>query len=270
MTNYFRELHPISTGVYFLGMLILIMMASYNKSMVILFLALSVHVIYTEGIRAFAKALRTYLVMILGFGIFNLIFYHQGETPFLYVNDVPLTLESLEYGICMGFMVVSLLLWYRLFNAVFDNQKIIWMTGRHFPVTGLILSMVFCYYDKFIHKIDKIKEVWHTWSLEKEVGKLRYAGIILSVLLSVMLEDSVNTALSMEARGYGKAGRTSYLTYHWTFPDNIVIFFALLLSIGGILTGNGTRTGIMALLAVLPVFYDIYKEIQWKYYQSKI
>ena len=42
MTNYFRELHPISTGVYFLGMLILIMMASYNKSMVILFLALSV------------------------------------------------------------------------------------------------------------------------------------------------------------------------------------------------------------------------------------
>ena len=143
MTNYFRELHPISTGVYFLGMLILIMMASYNKSMVILFLALSVHVIYTEGIRAFAKALRTYLVMILGFGIFNLIFYHQGETPFLYVNDVPLTMESLEYGICMGFMVVSLLLWYRLFNAVFDNQKIIWMTGRHFPVTGLIVSMVF-------------------------------------------------------------------------------------------------------------------------------
>lgn len=82
MTNYFRELHPISTGVYFLGMLILIMMASYNKSMVILFLALSVHVIYTEGIRAFAKELRTYLVMILGFGIFNLIFYHQERLRF--------------------------------------------------------------------------------------------------------------------------------------------------------------------------------------------
>lgn len=270
MTNYFRELHPISTGIYFFILLLLIMVSSYDWDMAVFFAALSPVIIYTGGIRPYMKSLKTYGMMIAIFGIFNVIFNHQGDTPFLYVNGIPLTVEALTYGIFTGFMAASLLMWFQIFNSVFDSRKITWLTGRYFPVTGLILSMVFCYYDKFRNKIDKIKEVWHSYGTEEKFGKVKHAGIILSVLLSVMLEDSMDTAMSMKARGYGGTKRTSYLVYHREIRDGILILAALCFFTVSFLTAEWVRRAVLAGYAAIPAVYNIYKEMQWKYYRSKI
>lgn len=270
MTNHFRELHPWSTAVYMSAALLMIMFSEYNITMPLIFAGLSFNDIYIRGIRRYARSFRGYAAIVLVMSVFNVLFHHSGDTPFLYINDQPLTVESLVYGLFTGIMIASLLLWFQIFNDIFDSRKLTCIIGKRLPVTGLIISMVFCYYEKFLSKIDKIKEVWNTFGTEEKFGKVKNAGIILSVLLSVMLEDSVDTAMSMSARGYGKRKRTDYIKYRWERADIILIMLSL--CAGGLIFLLKTESSyfVPAAFMTIPLIYNIYKEIQWKYYLSKI
>lgn len=269
MTNYLRELHPWSAIVYLLMVLVLIMTSPYEIQMVYMFLLMSLNCMFSSGVKKYVKSLKLYIVMIVFLAVFNVIFNPMGDTPFLYINGRPLTKESFQYGMYMGFMVSSLFLWFQLFSDVFDNRKITYLIGSRLPVTGLIISMVFCYYDKFITKIDKIKEVWDTYALKVAQSPIKKAGITLSVLLSVMLEDSVDTAMSMNARGYGKGKRTQYICYSFQFMDGVLLVTAGMML--GINIWNPTGKQVCVwIFMLLPVVYNIVKELQWKFYLSKI
>lgn len=270
MTNYLKELHPFSIGCYLFFLLFLILTADYNQDMVILFFAFSLFVFYHDGIATYGKMMGSFMLMILGFALFEVIFYHQGEHPFLYINGIPLTMEALFYGVAMGCMVAALFLWFRIFNRIFDSRKITWMLGSRFPVTGLILSMVFCYYDKFRHKLDKIQEVWESYGTEKKFGTFKHSGIVLSVLLSVMLEDSVDTAMSMNVRAYGKGKRTSYVHYTWQLADVFFVLCTIFAIVRYLIVPPQQHRTVMFFLVIVPILYNIYKELQWKYYLWKI
>lgn len=269
MNNYMKELHPWSVVIYLFMIMFLIMVLPYDKSMILMFLLLSVNVICSLGIRKYMSSFRFFVGMILFFAVFNVIFNPRGETAVLYINDRPLTKESFYYGMYMGFMVSSMFLWFKIFQDTLDNRKITYLIGSRFPVTGLIVSMVFCYYEKFINKIDKIKEVWNTYVFEEAKHPVKKAGIVLSVLLSVMLEDSMDTAMSMNARGYGKGKRSGYISYDFQWMDGVLIAIVALLPVLWFLQPS-KRLFVVVYYLLLPVFYQIFKELQWKYYLSKI
>lgn len=269
MINYIRELHPWAAVIYLLMSLILIMTSPYNNRMILVFALLSINCICSLGAKKYFKSLKFYIVMILFLAVFNMMFNPKGNTPFLYINDRPFTKEALLYGIYMGFMVSAVFAWFQLFQDIFDNRKITYLIGSRLPVTGLIISMVFCYYEKFLTKIDKIKEVWDTYAIEAAKDPLKKAGIILSVLLSVMLEDSVDTAMSMNARGYGKGKRTNYTQYSIQTMDVILLIASAAML--AILIWNPACISIcMIIFMLLPVIYNMFKELQWKFYLSKI
>lgn len=272
MTNYFKELHPVSVAAYMIGMLLLILFTPYDYKMFLVLIIISFFSLYIYGIKKYLQSLAGFFVVMIGFSIFNMIFYHAGETPFLYVNDVPLTVESLEYGFYTGAMVCALFLWFKLMQELLDNRKITYLIGRKLPVIGLVISMVFTYYDKFVWKIDKIKEVWNTYEKEEKIGRLKYAGIIFSVLLSVMLEDSVKTAQSMKARGYGSNTRTNYNSYSFRLSDAAIICVTIIILVARftVLTGFKHSFYLSILYMIIPVLFNIGRELQWKVYQSRI
>lgn len=269
MAAYIRQLHPWAAMIYLLMALVLVMTSPYDMQMALLFGLLSVNSIVMRGMGTYLKSARLYLCMIVFFGLFNMIFNPRGDNVLLYVNDRPLTEEALLYGVFMGFMVSALFVWFQIFQEVFDNKKIVYLIGSRLPVTGLILSMVFCYYEKFVAKIDKIREVWDTYVFEEARNPVKKAAIVLSVLLSVMLEDSVDTALSMEARGYGRGKRTSYVVYSFQWMDGILTGASIIMV--GMLIWNPPMKGLaMVIFMLLPVMFCIVKELQWKFYMSRI
>ncbi len=269
MTNFFREIHPWAIMIYLLGAIWRIAITDYDITMIYWFIALSCTDISISGIRDFGKRLRYYAGMILVMAAFQVVFNHSGDRVFLYVNGQPWTWDAFVYGFYMGCMVSGLCLWFQVFQKCLDNQKITYMIGNRFPTVALIINMVFCYYEKFIYKIDKIREVWHAYGTEKTLGGKKHAGILLSVLLTVMLEDSIDTAMSMSARGYGSGKRTHYKVYPWMLRDSIVTGVAGLVCIGCMFWKAGV-VKIGMLYMILPVLYNGYKELQWKYYQWKI
>lgn len=265
MENYFSKLHPLTNLAVLLVVLIYLMLVGTTPWILCGFCALSLCTAWEKGVREYGALLGSRLVTVLFFALFNVIFNHAGETPFLYVNDMPLTVEALTYGTWVGVMVVSLFLWFDLFHGCMDNGKITWLLGSRFPTCALVLTMIFCYREKFRYKILRIRQVWDTYGTKERFGTVKNLGIVLSVLLSVMLEDSMDTALSMSARGYGSGKRTRYLTYVFTGEDGVIL---ALLGIAMVLAWQGGAAFhvLFGACSLAPLIYNVYKELQWKYY----
>lgn len=261
--NHFSGFHPATLLFYFMLLIIMIFMCNYNFILIYAFISFSLSTVYLEGIKAYIKALIYYIILTLITGIFNCIFNHSGDHIFLYVNDTPLTFDSLFYGMYTGVMVSCLLMWFKLFNHSMDNGKINYLIGKRFPVTGLIISMCFSFTNRFKRKLDEIRQALYT--LDNSRMTIKNAAITLNTLINVMLYDSVITADSMTARGYGLRHRRLYNRYSICVEDVAFIIISALLFI---LTFFFRLFIIPLILA--PVFYNIYKEILWKYYQWKI
>lgn len=263
--NYFCNFHPVFLLIFHILTLISILICDYNISLVYTFISFSTYILFLEGIKAYAKSFIYYFILTLLTIIFNVIFNHNGNTPFLYVNDVPLTVESLNYGFYTGIFISSLLLWFKSFNHSFDNGKINYMLGKKLPTIGLIISMTFGFNNKFKYKLSILNQTLYTQGFKPKT--IRYGAFIFSLLISVMLEESSTTADSMISRGYitNSKKRTTYKKYNFTLLD----FFYIILSLIIFLFSYKIRE-LNLILILLPLIFNIYKEASWKYYQLKI
>ncbi len=268
IANHFYNFHPISLMIYFILLLISFLSLEYSKYLIFIFAILSVQYMLLVGAKKFLKSFIYFILLTIFMGIFNLIFNHSGDTPFLYINGIPITIESFIYGIYSGIMISCFILLFNCFNKSVDNGKINYLFSRHLPVFGLIISMSFSIFERFKNKLDTIKLALFTQGIRSSLGllsKIRYASTVFTVLISVLLEDSVDTALSMTARGYGSHTKKTYKKYSFKANDFIMIiaalFFTFMTIIGFI--------PFIYLITVLPIIYNIYSEVLW-YYQSKI
>ena len=62
--------------------------------------------------------------------IANPIFSHKGATVLFFVNDTPITAESLAYGFAMGVAVLSTLYWFRTYTYIMSSDKLLYVFGK--------------------------------------------------------------------------------------------------------------------------------------------
>lgn len=262
-TNYFYSFHPAALLFYYILVIFAIFKCDYNYNLIYAFISLSICSVYLKGIMAYIKSLLYYMVLILATGIFNVVFNHSGENVFLYVNNIPLTFDSLFYGFYTGVLVSCLLLWFTTLNESMDTGKINYLIGTRLKATGMILSLTFGFTEKFRYKLDIIRHTLYTQGIR--TLNLKYGATVLSLLINVMLEDSSITADSMIARGYTSKGRKSYKKYDFYIKDVCLLILASICFTLFLLFD-----GFIILLILIPVIHNIYKEFLWKYYLSKI
>ena len=123
------------------------------------------------------------------------------------------------------------------------------------------------------------------------IEKIKDAVRVISVMLSHSLEDSIETADSMKARGYGLKGRTAYSNYSFTKRDAIALLLICISTASLIVlrvfgtakyryfpSVKGELTGIDSvifftlyfLLMIMPFVINIWEGIRWKRLQSAI
>lgn len=220
--------------------------------------------------------------------VINVFFTHDGITVFFYINDNAITLEALIFGLSSAVMLVSVIIWFTSFNTIMSADKLIFLFGKAAPVLGLTLSMIFRYIPLLKNRYEDVRLGQACLNAGEQKGfaaKLRQLGKEISILVSWSLESSIESADSMEARGYGLPGRTSFHLYRFTMRDGVLLGAMLLL--GGIVTA-GTVMGKTStdfypayvppaldvqtaltlaayiLLLALPVIIDIRGELKWK------
>ena len=224
------------------------------------------------------------------FSVVNALFSHNGATVLFYISGNRITLEAMIYGASVSVMFAAIVIWFSCFNVIMTAEKLIYIFGKAAPVLGLTLSMIFRYIPLLKARFQEIRlgQACLGRNMEKEKGivaKTRQFGKEISILISWSLESSIEGADSMEARGYGLRGRTSFHLYRFIPRDTICTAVMLLFAAGtfyGIYKGKAsamfypeyeapgfdsvTLFSMLCFMAMLsvPLVMDLYGEIRWK------
>ena len=221
-TGTFAGYHPAVNFIFFVFAIGITMF-----SMDPLFLAVTLAAswswsILLSGRRAIRFNLLITVPILLITSVINTLFNHNGATVLFWLFGNRITLEAFLFGLAGAVMLSAVIVWFTSFNVVMTSDKFIYLFGKAAPVLALTLSMIF----RFIPLLkSRYKEISmgqrcmgrHTET--KLLSRVRQTVKEVSILISWSLESSIETSDSMEARGYGLKGRTSFHLFKFTARD---------------------------------------------------
>lgn len=296
MKNTFGEYHPFVNFIYFVCIIGISMCFMHPLFLVLSLLGAVAYSGYLNGTKAMFFQLRFVLPLMLAAVFLNPLFNHRGGTVLCYLPDGnPMTLESILYGGAMAGMLGAVILWFSCYNSVMNSEKILCLFGKILPALSLIFSMTLRFVPWLKTQTRAIIQA------QQGIGrdgyqkswryKVRCSVTILSVLFTWALESAVETADSMQSRGYGLKGRTTFSNYCWERRDSVVLCIILLNAgyvLNGILLGGiyfsyfptwsihswslyeVSVAAAYFILIALPLGVSAMGEYQWKYTQSRI
>ena len=293
--NHFKDYHPLITFIFFISVLVFLVTLTNPVFLLTGFTAWLFYVFLLFRIKAFLKTFAYSLPMILFIALINPLFNDYGNTPLLYINDRPITLEALLFGAFTGIMILSMIYLFKAFDKCIDAHKFLYLFGRIIPTIALMITMTMRFIPYFNRKLKIINQTQHTMGVTTSGGsirnRLKSGTNILSVLVSYSLEGTVDTADSMKARGYGLKGKTNYNSYVITFRDAILLLLVVAFDIYfGIALAKGTfnfeynpdltkivydanliiSVIIYFVFMGMPIFINLLEEIRWKLSRLKI
>ena len=295
MKDTFSGCHPFINFMYFCTVIAFSMFFMHPVLLVISVAGAFSYSIYLKGIRALKFNMAVLLPVMVLASLINPLFNHRGMTILCYVRDNPITLESIIYGLMSGMMLVCILLWFSCYNVVMTSDKFIYLFGKVIPALSLIFSMVLRFVPKFNAQVRIVsnaqKCIGRDISNGNFLDKAKNGIKIISIMVTWMLENAIDTADSMKSRGYGLTGRTAFSIFRFDNRDRIMLTI-LILIISIVLVGSafGQTTlqyfpkivipGFTAFticiyaaffgLCFLPLILNIREDIKWKHLQLKI
>ncbi len=295
MKDTFSEFHPIINISYFLSVIAAAMFYFDIYLLSISFVASFSYAIFLGG-KKFIKLFFIFVLPVMVLSVLiNMYVNQSGETILFEISFKVFTWEAMAYGITNGLMFSSILMWFYSYNVVVTSDKFLYVFGKIVPTLALIFSMVLRFVPLFAKRAKLISTGQKCIGKDLETGtkkeKLRHGAKILSIMISWSLENSIDTADSMKARGYGLKGRTSYNNFVFSTRDiccEVIIIIATLVTFVGIPTlgsyifyfpyieviYKSSAWFIIYLgtvvLYFMPILINLKEAVKWKYLKSRI
>ncbi len=229
----FGAFHPVVLFVYFASLLVLLI---FQFHPVVALLGLSGGLPFLFIIKSGSKIKKMLLFYLLFFFVLtvtNLFFTHEGQTPLFYINDKPVTLESGIYGAVMAALLIAVLIWCQCMQVILTSDKILYLMGKSIPRTALVFTMSFRFLPLFLRQMKKIARAQKAMGLyagDSVYDKAKGGVRILSSLIGWSLENAMDTACSMKARGYGIRGRNDFSLFRFRKSDALMLALILVLT----------------------------------------
>lgn len=250
--------HPVVLAGYFAVVLAGAMTLLHPAALVLSLLGALAWSIRLGGGRMARLAMLGGLPLLLLTALLNGLFNNRGVTILLYVNGNPLTLEALAYGAATGAMLCAVLLWFSCWNRVMTSDKLLCVLGRLAPAFSLVFSMTLRFVPCFREQAKRIAAAQRGLGRSPRtcgrLGGVRQGARQLSILTTWALENGIDTADSMRARGYGLRGRTQYSRFRFSVWDGALLFALVLF--GALLVWAAAQGWISARYFPLLTFSD--------------
>lgn len=226
----FDTAHPAVPAVYLALTLSLTMFALQP---VLIGLSLAGALAYgccARGPRACLASLRWQLPLILIIAVLNPLFSAAGSTELFKIGPRAVYLESLCYGLTMGALFIASALWFQAAARLLPFDKAMTLFGNAAPVVALMVSMCMRLIPRLLRQGRTILAVHAaaTRGRARRIDAVRSRLRASSVLMAWSMEDSLETADAMRARGW-EAGlrRSTYTRYRFTASDAAALAFLL-------------------------------------------
>lgn len=207
---------------------------------------------------------KPFLVMALIITIMNPVFSSRGETILIYIFNRVITLESIIYGVLFALSLLSILIYFLAYNEVITPTKFLFLFSKISPKVAFIVTVTMRFIPLFTRRLKEIAGVQKTLGyFDKSLSKkerMKESMETLNTLVSWTLEESLEGAASMRARGYGAFKRSSAVRYTFEKRDFVVMgimAITLLISVGGYLIGYGKFEVYPTFSKITFTLYDI-------------
>jgi energy-coupling factor transport system permease protein len=285
----FAGCNPVINFALFIAILIITICFLQPVLLGISFVAATLYAIYLNGRRAVVFSLAFLLPLMLVAAVFNPLFNHAGVTMLFYFLDNPVTLEAILYGLAAALMIGAVIQWFSCYNALITSDKFLYLFGRIIPALAMVISMALRFIPHYKAQIQRISLAQRGLGLGVASGNLltraRQGMSIISIMVTWALENGVETADSMRARGYGLPGRSHYSNFRFEARDwwmlALIVVFTLITVVGlasstlyisyfPMLVTNDTNGLVLlvyaayAALCFLPLALDLREELVWR------
>lgn len=292
--SQFATFHPAVLFVYY-ALVLLIAMFTTHPAVLACVLAGGICLFaQLHPLRVTAGNLVYYFFVFLLIALCNPLFVHNGETILFFMNDNPVTFEAICYGAAIAAMITGVMFWCKNYTVILTTDKFLYLFGKMLPKLSLVLSMAIRFLPLFkqqAKKIGRVQKAMGLYAGESRVEHLLGGMRTFDSLLAWSLENSIETADAMCARGYGLPGRTHFSGFTFHRRDavllGVIALFAVLIGASWmngdfyfvyypvILPANRTAGAVGGYLAVLafmmiPSFVEVKEKVRWSFLKSKI
>lgn len=294
--NEFKNYHPIVSLVYFILVIGFSCVLMHPLCLAVSLVCGFAYSAVLKGKRAVKTNVLYMLSMLIVMAAVNPAFNHEGITILNYLpNGNPLTLESILYGLAAAAMIATVICWFSCFNEIMTSDKLIYLFGRIIPSLSLVLSMTLRFVPRFSAQLKIVANAQRCVGRDVSNGSIiqraKHGLAILSIMTTWALENAVDTADSMKARGFGLPGRTAFSIFRFDKRDIKMLLCILILGayvlVGKLLGGmyfryfpsvKGAEFSLFDLsffaaylaLCLCPIIIEVWEAAKWKALKSKI
>lgn len=223
----FSSMHPLVNFLYYVGVIILCMVCLHPVFLIgAICMILILNIIQGNGGKI-KKMLPSSLFFVLMITIINPLLTHRGSTILFYIGYNPITLEAVTYGYTMALSLFVILFTFASYNEMISSHKFLYLFSRISPKVALLTMITVRFVPLFMRRLTHITLVQKTKGVQVDAGSLKERAQngmkLLQVLLVCSLEEALQTADSMQARGFGVTKRSTYIRYRMEHRDWFVL-----------------------------------------------
>jgi energy-coupling factor transport system permease protein len=235
MENRLERFHPLVPFLYYGGSLSLFLLFLHPVFLPLGFILILI-INYMQdrltGVRTWLFLMLTTVVLIM---VMNPLFNERGRHLLFVIADHRITLEAVIYGGMNALSIVSVMAVFISYNLIMTPNKLLFLFAKFLHQFAVLLMLTLRFIPLMRRRLEDIMMVQQSKGLSVTHGpwsaKLKNGMLYVQALLTYSLEEAIQTADSMKARGYGMGHRTSYEYFKIRKADITAIIYLSILFI---------------------------------------
>jgi energy-coupling factor transport system permease protein len=227
----FDRFHPFVTFLFYAGAVSLLILMLHP-----LFLVTSIAVVFLinllhdrlNGLRRWSFfIITTFLLMVM----MNPLFNERGRHLLMEINQHRVTVEAVVYGGMNALSIIGIIALFVSYNVIMTPNKLLFLFAKILPQFAVLLMLTLRFIPLMRRRLEEIAMVQRSKGLSVTHGswraRARIGMLYVQTLLTFSLEEAIQTADSMKARGYGYGPRSSYEYFKMNQADWVAIMYLL-------------------------------------------
>jgi energy-coupling factor transport system permease protein len=228
MNGGMNTFHPAVPFFFYAGGAVLIMVARHPVFLAAILLVLIGHSVVMDYGRTLRRWWGAIVLMSGFFLVITPLVNRRGTHILFYFNGRPVLEEAVYQGVMTALSLAALLVLFLNYNQVITPEKFLFLFGK-LPQWALVATLAVRFVPELQRRLGDIQTVQRARGLSVTAGplqaRLKNGLALVQMLLTLSLEEALQTADSMKARGYGTGKRSQYNPYRFRPADRLALLF---------------------------------------------
>ncbi|WP_462410571.1 energy-coupling factor transporter transmembrane component T [Neobacillus sp. Marseille-QA0830] len=249
MRNEFKRFHPLVLFSYYVGALALVIIMQHPIFLCLAFLVILAVNYVEDQLKGVSKWVTFMITTGLFILILNPVFNERGQHVLFTVFSHRVTGESALYGGINALLLIGVMALFVSYNEVMAPNKLLYLFSKFLPQFAVLLMLTLRFIPLMRRRVEEISAIQTSKGMSVAHGRWRDKAktgmLYLQLLLVHSLEEAIQTADSMKARGYGQGSRSTYEYFILKKSDVMALVYLLFLCsvvIYGRISGFGYLT----------------------------